>query len=64
VTLKVFDTLGRRVYWKALGEFSGGRGEVVWDGHDDAGVSLASGVYYYYIEGTTRSQIRKLVYLK
>jgi hypothetical protein len=64
VTLKVFDTLGRRVCGKALGEFGEGKGQVFWDAHDETGVSLASGVYYYYIEGTVRSQIRKMIYLK
>jgi hypothetical protein len=64
LTLKVYDTLGRIVCEKALGEFSGGRGQVFWGGHGDAGVSLASGVYYYCIEGVGRSGMRKLVYLK
>jgi len=64
LTLKVYDTLGRIVCEKALGEFSGGKGQVFWDGHDDAGVSLASGVYYFYIVGVARSGMRKLVYLK
>jgi hypothetical protein len=64
LTLKVYDMLGRRVCDKTLGEFSGGKGQVFWDGHDDAGVSVASGVYYYYIEGVERSEMRKLVYLK
>jgi hypothetical protein len=64
LTLKVYDTLGRKVCEKTLGEFTRGSGQTRWDGHDESGGSLASGVYYYCIEGAARSETRKLIYLK
>ena len=47
VDLEVFDVAGRKVRTLHLGEtFEAGRHAVVWNGTDDHGRSLASGVYH------------------
>lgn len=64
LTLKVYDALGRLVSEQGLGEFPAGEGTVAWQPLGANGTPLASGVYYCYLEGTGRSPMRKLVYLK
>ena len=45
VSLKVYDILGRTTRTLAEGEFEAGRHRVAWDGRDDEGKDMASGVY-------------------
>jgi hypothetical protein len=59
----LFDVLGRRV--RAL-RCSGAQGELlhfVWDGTDEAGASMAAGVYYLRARCGAESLERKLVFL-
>jgi hypothetical protein len=46
VEIAMFDPLGRRVRVLRSGWLVAGRHRVVWDGRDDRGGSVASGVYY------------------
>jgi hypothetical protein len=62
--LKVYDILGRKVSEKKLGEFHKGVSHVFWDAHNDATTTLSSGIYFYCIEGSVRSTMQKLLYLK
>ncbi len=65
ITLHVFDVTGRQVRKLAEGQFSSGRHQVVWDGRDDAGVPVASGVYFYRLKAGSRFvQTRKMVLLR
>ena len=41
-----------------------GRHEVVWDGRDDGGARLGSGVYFTRVEAAGQVQTRKIVMLK
>ena len=45
-TLAIYDVGGRRVRTLIDAELEGGPHEIVWDGTDDAGHALASGVYW------------------
>lgn len=45
--LLVFDAQGRLVRTLFRGKAAAGRNEIVWDGRDEAGRDVASGVYYY-----------------
>ncbi|MFB3105758.1 MAG: FlgD immunoglobulin-like domain containing protein, partial [Pseudomonadales bacterium] len=47
VELAVYNVLGQRVRTLVEAEQKSGRYEVVWDGLDEAGRSVASGVYVY-----------------
>lgn len=55
--LALFDAGGRRV--RSLEQaIAPGELHVIWDGRDDAGHALASGVYYYRIEGLSTGATR------
>jgi len=47
VSLVVYDSLGRVVKRLVGGHLSAGLHAVTWDGTDDAGVPVSSGVYVY-----------------
>jgi hypothetical protein len=57
VRLAVYDVTGRRVRTLADESRGAGRYSVSWDGRDDAGVSVASGVYYVRME--TRAEVKR-----
>jgi len=50
IALSVFDAYGRLVRLLDAGHKSVGTGEVEWDGRDDFGSPVASGVYFYRLE--------------
>ena len=63
--LTIYDVMGRKVKTVVRGRLSPGSHEVQWDGTDDAGQPVASGVYVYRLRtanGFTAS--RKMVLLK
>jgi FlgD Ig-like domain len=64
VQLVVFDTAGRRVRSLVNATESAGGHEVTFDGRDDKGGVLASGVYFYRLEAGGVAQTRKMVLLK
>ncbi|HEU4363871.1 MAG TPA: FlgD immunoglobulin-like domain containing protein [Candidatus Krumholzibacteria bacterium] len=64
IALAVFDVAGRRVRALVDGVLPPGLHEVSWDGRDDAGREVASGVYFYRMETLGRSATRRMVLLK
>lgn len=64
VTIRVFDMLGRQIRLLASGEQSAGRHSVVWDGRDNHGVDVMSGVYYYRVETASGSISRKMMLVR
>jgi hypothetical protein len=64
VRLTVFDTAGRRVRLLVDATESTGPHSVEFDGRDDAGSGLASGVYFYRLEAGNVTRTRKMVLLK
>jgi hypothetical protein len=62
--LAVYDLHGALVRRLVDGEFAAGRHAVTWDGRDDAGQAVASGVYMARLEAGTVRQMRKMVLLK
>jgi len=64
VELRVYDVVGRPVRKLAEGTRAVGRYEVTWDGRDDDGVSVASGVYMYELRAPGRVESKKMVLLK
>jgi flagellar hook assembly protein FlgD len=60
----VYNSLGRVVRRMSLGAFSAGQSRFVWEPRDDRGAYLPSGVYYYYVQAGTRSDVQKLVYVR
>ncbi|RMI06693.1 MAG: T9SS C-terminal target domain-containing protein [Calditrichaeota bacterium] len=65
ITLHVFDVSGRQVRKLADGQYAAGSHQVVWDGRDDNGVQVASGVYFYRLStGSGFVATRKMVLLR
>ena len=50
VNLNIYDVAGRRVRALANGNFNAGARSVFWDGVNDSGQKVASGVYLYRLE--------------
>ena len=64
-TLKVYDVLGQEVRTLVNENKSAGYHSVVWDGRDNLGSYVCSGVYFYYLEaGDEFSQTKKLLLIK
>jgi hypothetical protein len=64
VSLTVYDILGRPVREWAMGSLSPGDYSVNWNGTDDYGTEVATGIYLYRLETATSSQCRKMLLLK
>jgi len=62
--LVIYDAAGRLVRVLADGVLPAGRHEAVWDGRDDAGRQVASGVYFYRLEAGIFNQSRKMILLR
>lgn len=64
VTLKIFNILGQEVMTLTDREFPAGAHEITWDGVDNNGNPVASGIYLYRIKAGSSSASRKMVLLK
>jgi hypothetical protein len=64
VELRIFDVSGRQVRTLVNQSLDRKRHTVVWDGRDDAGVPVSSGVYFYRLEAGSFSTTRKMVVMK
>jgi hypothetical protein len=70
VTIRVFNVIGQAVRTLVQGTLSQGRHDVVWNGMDDAGRPIASGIYFYSLNATPVSggkmfsDFKKMVLLK
>ena len=64
VEVRVFDVTGRSVKTVANRVFAGGTEHVVvWDGTDEAGNKVKSGVYFYQLKTPTWTSQKKLAVL-
>jgi hypothetical protein len=64
VTLTIFNVLGQRVRRLAQERISAGAHTIAWDGKDEKGSEVSSGVYFYQIKAGEQSQTKRLVFLK
>ncbi|RMG28996.1 MAG: T9SS C-terminal target domain-containing protein [Methanobacteriota archaeon] len=65
ITLQVFDITGRKIRTLMNGQLPAGTHQVVWDGRDDAGQLVGSGVYLYQLQtGEGFTQVKRMVLLK
>jgi M6 family metalloprotease-like protein len=64
VDVEIFDSSGHLVRALVDRVYAAGVHEARWDGRDDAGRPLASGVYWYRIRGPSLADTRKLVLTK
>jgi hypothetical protein len=64
VELAVFNTSGRLVKTLLSGVYEAGQHRVIWDGKNDAGESMPSGVYFYSLVTDEGTLARKMLMLK
>jgi len=64
VTLAVYDVNGRLVRMLVSGVKEVGTHSVTWDGRDNAGSTVSSGVYFYRLDAGKFSSTKKMVMLK
>jgi hypothetical protein len=64
VAIEIVDARGARVATLHAGARGAGTHQVAWDGRDDAGRPVASGVYFYRLQGAGNGEARKMVLLK
>ena len=64
VEVAVFDAAGRKVRSLSDGARTAGYHSVVWDGRDDQGRSVGSGVYYYTVRAGENEASQKMMLLK
>ena len=62
VQITIYDILGRAVKTYNVGQQSVGLHSVLWDGRNDLGERVASGVYFYQLQAGGESRVRKLVF--
>jgi flagellar hook assembly protein FlgD len=64
VQLRIYDAAGRAVRTLVEGVELAGTHEAFWDGRDDAGEALPSGLYFYRLHSADGSVSRKMMLLK
>lgn len=64
VSLRIYDAAGTLVRTLVDGRREARHHRVEWDGHDQEGNSVASGVYFYRLEGGGEALTKKMVLLK
>ena len=64
VALSIYDILGRRVRSLTDERYEAGKHEVFWDGKDDSGSSVASGVYFYRLATKDKVISKKMTLVK
>ncbi len=64
ILLQIFDAQGRLVRKLADGTYAAGEHRVNWDGRDESGAALASGIYFYQLSGENRAARHKLLLLR
>jgi len=61
LTLTVYNSLGQEVRTLASGKYASGKHEITWDGRDDNGKKLASGVYLLAMRAGEAVLTRKII---
>jgi|GEM_PF-601198 len=64
VTLEVYDATGRLVATLINSQLSAGRYESIWNGRNDAGSTVASGVYLYRLRAGSFVQTKTMLLMK
>jgi flagellar hook assembly protein FlgD len=64
VKLEIFNLLGQKIKAIIDGDQTAGDKEVIWDGKNENGEQVASGVYLYRLQTKDFVQTRKMVLMK
>ena len=60
----LYDVRGRRVRTLTRGDYSAGMQSLIWDGRDESGRSVASGIYFLRVSTGGQSQTLKVAVLR
>jgi agmatine deiminase len=64
VTIKIFDINGREVKTLVRETFAAGEYSVTWDGANDQGIPISSGVYLYRIQAGNYTESKKMILMR
>lgn len=64
VSIKIYNILGQKVYTLINENKTPGIYRITWDGRDEYGQLVKSGVYFYRLESDSFSQIKKMMYVR
>ena len=64
VTLKIYNILGQKVRTLVDEPKRAGSHEVIWDGRDDQGKDVASGIYFYQLTAGDYKKTKKMVLIR
>ncbi|MDF1544720.1 MAG: T9SS type A sorting domain-containing protein [bacterium] len=64
VSLDLFNVLGQRIRRLVDQDLSPGRYHIAWDGTNESGNSVATGIYFYRIEAADYTQTKKMLLMK
>ncbi len=64
VSLTIYNILGQKVRMLVEGQTQNGRVSVIWDGKDDKGNDLSSGIYFYRLQAGELSETKRMVLLQ
>jgi hypothetical protein len=64
VELTIFDVNGRRIRRLVDGHVLPGPHEVAWDGRDDLGAAVPSGVYFYRLSSNSFDSVKRMLILR
>ena len=64
VTLTVYNALGQVVRTLYRGKQQAGRYRIIWDGRDEHGGRVASGIYFYQLKAGAFSKVRKMIFIQ
>lgn len=64
VTLEIFNLAGQRIRAMANGEQAAGEHAIIWDGKDERGKILPSGIYFYKLTAKDFTETKKMILLK
>jgi flagellar hook assembly protein FlgD len=64
VRLEIYDISGQRVRELVHGHRPTGSYRAVWDGADERGRAVSSGVYFYALRAGSAREIKKMLYVK
>jgi hypothetical protein len=62
--LSVYNLLGQRIRVLLDGVVQAGNRQVVWDGRNEAGNMMGSGIYFYRLEGNGVNMTKKMILMK
>jgi hypothetical protein len=64
VKVRIFNVVGQEIATLFDGKLNAGRHKMIWDGKDNSGKPVSSGVYFYQAEMSSQVVTRKLLYLR